>query len=148
MNVIIHPYEGIEIEKKGRIHLGMTREEVRSFFKEKPEEFMKTPDSETVTDAFDNIGIHAYFKQSNELEALEIFPEAKPSLEGRLILDIFYHDLLEWFEIVDSKVDLSDEDGLTSYKYGLAFYAPGASEEDSNYKAESVLIFERGYYDS
>ena len=40
MEIIIHPYQGIEIPGKGRISFGMTRKRVRSFFSEQPKEVL------------------------------------------------------------------------------------------------------------
>ena len=40
MQIIIHPYQGIEIPGKGRILFGMTRQQVRSFFSEEPMEIL------------------------------------------------------------------------------------------------------------
>jgi len=45
----------------------------------------------------------------------------------------------------DSDIEQTD-DSLTSYKLGIGVYAPDA-DENPNLPPESVIAFEKGYYD-
>lgn len=150
MSVIIHPYKGVEIPGKGLIKFGMSRQEVRAFFEEEPEEFFKLEDDPLPTDAYEESGIYAYYKEPDSLEALEIFLEARPILMDKSLLEIPMANLLPWIQSLDQNIEI-DVDGLDSEKLGLSIYAPDYEDEEDNdpeYTAENVLVFEQGYLEA
>lgn len=184
----IEPYLGIIIENKRLIRLGMSRNEVRTLLFEKSKEFFKSSDSKISTQAFDRIGLHAYFKDSNELEAIEIFPNSrqreqtlKPKVDeidyylqsslqlefgetdilksvefsnevdvlfkNKHLFQMTYRELENWFRKLDPDLEIEEIEGFTSYKLGIAAWFPKDEEDKRTKIAESILIFERGYYD-
>jgi hypothetical protein len=58
MEFPINPYVGI-----GVVRFGMSRRQVRKALGGMVKEFKKTPKSESLTDAFDQLGIYVYYKK-------------------------------------------------------------------------------------
>jgi hypothetical protein len=56
-----------------------------------------------------------------------------------------FRELLKIFKKLDKNIELGDS-GSTSYKYGIGLYVPSMEDEDINSPPESVIIFEKGYY--
>jgi hypothetical protein len=72
MEIIIHPYQGIEIPGKGRISFGMTRKRVRSFFSEQPIELLMNETDTIPKDMYYDNSLHLSYTNSELLEFIEI----------------------------------------------------------------------------
>ena len=140
MSLIIKTYEGV-----GDIKFGDSVETVRKILNSRYKSFKKTPMSEFPTDAFEDLGMHIYYKKSGLCEAIEMFEPANPSINHYEIIGEKFNEVMNWISQQDKKIDI-DENGLTSFKLGIGIYAPG-HEEDENAKVEAVIAFETGYYD-
>ncbi|HYO62032.1 MAG TPA: hypothetical protein VER08_00090 [Pyrinomonadaceae bacterium] len=141
MRLEITAYTGV-----GPVKFGMTREEVRLAVGPPVRPFMKTPDDELPTDAFDDLGVHVYYKKPGVCEAVEMGSPAEPTFRGQVLIGRPYSELRRWFESLDESVE-TDDTGLLSYKYGVGLYAP-AAEEEPDEPVEGVIVFERGYYET
>jgi hypothetical protein len=139
MDLTIFPYSGV-----GPIRFGMTVEQVRAVVGFAPVSFMKSPLSEFPTDAFDELGVHVYYKSSGICEAVEMGKPAAPVIEGRLLIGHSFADMLRWFKSKDNTV-VCDETGLKAFQSGIGLYAPFA-EKNPDEPVEGVLVFARGYW--
>jgi hypothetical protein len=127
----------------GCLTFGMTRGSIRKCFDNKFKEFKKTPNSETLTDAF---GLcHVYYKKNDTCEAVEFFGDADVIFNDEQIIGRAYNEIKDWFDKIDELLDINDA-GFTSLKYGIGVFAPFARKEPEE-PVESVIIFEEGYFD-
>jgi hypothetical protein len=124
----------------------MPPEQVRSTLGKDFQTFQKTPAAPMPTDAFDQVGIHVFYKATGHCEAIELFPPADPIFQGKSMIGQPFSAIRDWFQSLDSDLEL-DETGLISKKLGIGLYAPFA-EDAPEEPIESVIIFEEGYYDS
>jgi len=138
LKFIIEPYVGA-----GKILLGMTSKQIQNELVIKPEKFKKFEDDEFDTDDFKYC--HVYYKKPGVCEAIEFFGEAKVIINNETILGKSYTEIKDMFEAIDDSIDF-DATGLTSFKYGVGVYAPFAEDEPDE-PVESVIVFEKGYYD-
>jgi len=142
MEIIIHPYQGIEIPGKGRISFGMTRKRVRSFFQETPEELL-IGDSDIPTDSYYEVRLQFFYKKPDILKSIVIASDLEPILQGKNLLRTPYQKIEAWFKEIDPSLKIEEYEGLTSDKFGIGFWAPDADEDEVDYFAESVYIFEK-----
>jgi hypothetical protein len=140
MNLSIDPYIGV-----GPIKFGMDIEEVRRAIGLSFTTFKKTPEDLIPTDAFDEAGIHVFYKPTGICEAVEMSDPANPVFKGQSFIGKSFSEIREWFRSQDEDID-ADDSGLTSFKYGIGIYAPNAEEQPDD-PVEGVIVFERGYYD-
>lgn len=138
MNLEITSYVGA-----GCLKLGMTRNDIRKCFDSQGKELKKTPFSETLTDDFGYC--HVYYNKEDKCEAIEFFETATIIFKGQLLIGEPYSNIKKTFKVIDKTIKF-DETGFTSIKYGFGVYAPFA-EDEPNESVESVILFERGYYD-
>ncbi|MBB6624506.1 hypothetical protein [Clostridium gasigenes] len=138
MNLEISSYVGA-----GYLKLGKTRNYIRKCFDNKFKEFKKTPISETSTDDFGYC--HVYYTKEDKCEAIEFFEIAKITFNGKSLMGEPYNNIKKFFEVIDNTIDF-DDNGFTSIKYGIGVYAPFAEDEPKE-PVESIIIFEKGYYD-
>lgn len=146
MEIIIHPYQGIEIPGKGRISFGMTRKRVRSFFSEQPKEVLVNETSDMPTDMYNKASLQFSYKLPGLLKSITIAPIQDPIFQGQHLLHTPYHKIEAWFKQLDPNLEIEEYEGLTSYSFGIILWAPDADEQELDYQAESVFIFEREYY--
>ena len=138
--LIIYPYQGV-----GQIRFGMTRAEVRSLLGEPSAIFYKGLNTETSTDAYDNIGVHICYHPSGYCEALEFFEPAQLVLEKKYLFELSFANFRDWLALQDHDLEI-DEEGFTCFKYGISIYAPRWQIEP-NLPAEGILVFQdRDYY--
>ena len=78
MDWVIRSYDGV-----GPVRLGMGFTAVRFALRSRVETFMKTPDSERPTDAFDELGVHVYYDRDGDCEAVELASPATPTFHDR-----------------------------------------------------------------
>ena len=140
MDYTIEPLSGI-----GPLRFGMSRAEVRRAAASPVEEFWKSPDDEAPTDAFDELGFHAYYDRRHRLEAVELFTPAKPSWRGRDLLTLPAGELRELLAAGDPDLE-EEEEGLTAPGLGLGAYAP-EWQYDPRLFPEGIIVFRAGYYD-
>lgn len=138
MEFLIKSYVGV-----GEIRLGMTQKNIQEILNEKPRRFKKFIDDEYETDAYKYF--YVYYKSTGICEAIEFFSPAKVKFNDVFLLELPYKEVKEYFLKIDKDVEI-EEDGLTSYKYGIGIYAPDAVVEPQK-KAEGIIIFEKGYYE-
>jgi hypothetical protein len=135
----IVPYAGI-----GPLRFGATRAEVRETLQVPVETFQKTPSSEALTDAFDDLGIHVYYDSADRCEAVELGgAHAAPSFEHRMLLRMPREEARSWLVERDPELRVSLAD-LTSPTFGFALYTESSEPEA---RVKSVFVFRRGYYD-
>lgn len=137
----IEPYQGI-----AGVRFGMSREQVRHALDSGVRAFKKKATDELDTDAFDELGMHVYYKQPDWCEAIELAAPANPTFRGKALIGQPFSEIRAWFRSIDPQIEV-DETGLTSLKFGLGLYAPFASQSP-NAPIEAVIIFQQGYYDS
>jgi len=140
MELNIIPYQSV-----GPIKLGMTRHEVRSVLNSKVEEFKKGRFSESLTDSFDDLDIHVHYTKNDTCEAVEIFENANPTFENHVLIGSIFNEMKTTFEKYDENLEL-DSTGLTSKKLGIGLYVHDF--EEGNEPVTSVIVFEKGYYQS
>jgi hypothetical protein len=125
---------------------GMDTSQIRQVLGAPSKTFKKAPTSVYPTDAFDNLGVHVFYKEPGVCEAIEMFSPAQPTFQNRQLLGQPFNQLRDWLRSLDSEVEI-DKVGLTSYQFGFGLYAPFAGDEPDGI-VEAVIVFERGYYDS
>lgn len=138
MEFLIKPYVGA-----GKILLGMTSQQIHAVLQIKPDKFKKFEDDEFDTDDFK--WCQVYYKKPGVCEAIEFFENANVIINNKTILGKKYSEIKAIFERMDDSLEF-DAIGLTSLKYGVGVYAPFAEDEPDE-PVESVIVFERGYYD-
>jgi hypothetical protein len=122
----------------------MTREEVQRAMGSTPERFRKTP-SEPESDHFTAAGVLVYYDREGRCEAVEMASPAAPTLNGRPLVGLPYHELLACLGSDDPEL-ATDGAGLVSRRLGVALYAP-AAEKDPEEPVEAAMAFRSGYYD-
>jgi hypothetical protein len=141
MELIIHSYEGVEIPGKGLMRFGMSREEVRGFFEEKPKELHKQQNAKVPTDSFRDSYVLCYYDDGEKLDAVEV---------GYLTKIILHSKNLFLFETIEElKKFLNDlggnlipyANGYDSRSLGISIYSP----DPNQIPVEGVMIFRRGY---
>jgi len=143
MQITIHPYKGIEIEGKGLIEFGMSREEVRKVVSEGFKSFMLGLDDEVPTDTYQEASIRFFYNPETKFfEAVAIEAEHEVIFQDKHIFQEDYKTMRDWFVKEDEKSEVDDDD-FTSYKFGVGV---SAFDEDENLdKVGSILIFNKGY---
>lgn len=140
MNAEIKPLQGLE-----KIKFGTPIDLVREHFAAPYKTFKRTPSAEMPCDFFESLGVFAYYKPSGLLEAIEFVSPATPHYMSASLLELSFDEVKKILLGHDPDLEQSD-DGLTSYKLGIGIYAPDADENPS-FPPESVIAFEKGYYD-
>ncbi len=123
---------------------GMTTETIRRTIGSQFKSFMKGPFAEMPTDAFDDEGIHVFYKPPGICEALEFHPPSNPSFRGHQFLGTPYVQQITFFQSQDPGTVLEDN-GLTSPLFGIDLYAPDY-DIDPDALVKAVLVFEAGYF--
>jgi hypothetical protein len=131
----------------GSIQFGMTRDQIREIIGGEALSYLKAPSySEMLTDAFEENSIQVFYKKPGICEAVEFYKPQNPTLMGQSFIGVPFSQARSWFEEHDSNLEL-EVSGLTSYKLGVGLYAPGYMENISE-PVESLIVFEKGYYES
>lgn len=138
MNFEIKPYIGV-----GCIQLGMKREDVRKCFNNVYRESKKGSSNGNNSDAF--TCCYVYYNKRDICEAIEFFGDARVTMSGILMLGESYSKVKKYIESMDNFISI-DDSGFTSFKYGIGIYAPFAQDEPDE-PVESVIVFQKGYYD-
>jgi hypothetical protein len=137
MDYTIYPYEGV-----GPIRLGMTMQQVHGILGEPERTLVKKGNVGVYTDDYYSLGLHVLYSESGHCNEIALFLPATPNLHSlELLGSQAFNEFYEWFRHRDENLDV-DEDGLTSFLYGVALFAP-----DANEPVKKVHVFERGHYD-
>ncbi len=134
----IESYVGID-----SIKLGMEISDIRQIMKEEPDTSFNK--AEMCTDGFFKNSFQVFYKEPGICEAIEVYSPTDVTFEDKKLLGEPFNKVHQWIEGHDKNIEI-DEAGLTSYKLGIGLYAP-AHMEKSDCPIESVIIFEKGYYD-
>ena len=132
------------LEGAGFIDFGMTSDSVRKKFGVSFKSFKRTKESIYPCDYYENLGVFIYYKEPYVVEAIEFATPAKPTFDGKNLLDMTYEKLKKFLLTYDENLEI-EIDSLTSYKLGIGIYAPNA-EESSKSPIESVIVFDEDYY--
>lgn len=124
------PYESVL-----GLTFGKTRKEIIDILNIEPNNFEKTPGE--IVDDFKFM--HVYYK-NNKSVAYEIFSDIDIVFENINLTNNTIENLTNKFKELDDNLEI-DYYGFTSYKYGFNIY--GESNE-----VESLLVFEKDYYNN
>lgn len=134
----IESYIGVD-----SIKLGMKIADVRQIMGEEPDTSFNK--AEMCTDGYLKNSFQVFYKEPGICEAIEIYSPIDITFKDKKLLGKPFNKIHKWLEQYDENIDV-DDSGLTSYKLGIGLYAP-AHIENSSYPIESVIVFEKGYYD-
>jgi hypothetical protein len=140
MTFDIRPYEGA-----GKLYFGMTSVEVRKVLGEPSNTFFKTSSDTLETERYEHDNLFIYYKEPSNIEAIEFYSPSQVIFDGIKLFELSYEALKTLLLKLDSELEI-EVDGLTSYKLGIGAYAPNA-DEDGSLAVESIIIFEKGYYE-
>ncbi|MFJ1378452.1 hypothetical protein [Capnocytophaga canimorsus] len=143
MRNIIKPFE-----KVGELKFGMDRNSINNRLNTKFEPiFEKTLGGvEFVTDHYDNLGVMlGYFTKDFKLSYVVLSDPCEAIFEGEDLLAKTYSECLEFMKQFDSDIEEEEYVGFTSYKLGIAIYAPN-STDDPDCNIEAVTVGEVGYF--
>jgi hypothetical protein len=135
MEFIIHPYEGVEIPGKGLIRFGMSREEVRGFFEEKPSEFYKMSNDIFPTDAFDKTGVHIYYEAPGTLIGFDFYSPSELKIKGISLLSIPFTQAKELLTQLNEGMLVNSLGSWDAKSLGVSLYE---SLEESEWNTEPV----------
>lgn len=129
MNVSVKPFERI-----GIVPLGIDRSRARELARGNFDAF------ECHIDAFDELGVHCHYDQSDHVEFIEAFDHGDFEIDGVKVLGRLLADVLADLRTRGFRFD----DQLTNAIFpsdGIAFTL------DENGLVEAVAVFREGYYD-
>ena len=136
-------YEIFKYKGFNNVKFGTSRAELHRLLGEPLDSFRKTPFEVFDTDNYDNFFV--YYREPDVVEAFEFFGEIDLLYQGYSLLKTSILELFEVFKKIDDNLEI-DETGFVSYENGVSVYLPGW-EENGDMVPESILIFEKGYYD-
>ena len=153
MKFEIRPYDGV-----GPLTFGMSIRNARAALAQplatlgrgwaKVVSFLKDSRRDGVpTDAIDELGLHLYYRVHAErvvLSAVELFSPAEPEICGVSLFAAPFAHVREQLLAHDPTLQ-AESDGLRSLTLGIALGDRTGGE--LNALADSVLAFERGYWD-
>lgn len=140
MEFRISPYKSV-----GPIELHMSLSEVESALQQKAMIIRQWDGTKLGRAAFPDLGIRLELQADEKCISIELFKPARPVLYDRSLLREPGNQLLEWLKSEDSEFR-TDDVGLNFLTLGVGIYVPDFREEPEKFP-ESVLVFERGYWD-
>jgi hypothetical protein len=130
----IVPYTSV-----GPLKLHMTTEEISAQLGEDPKRLRKHEDDEMLFDHYVKAGILVYYKGDGRSEAIELTDESNPEIEGIHFMNMPSKKAKKILnELDDDIIEISDT--WISKSLGISLYIPYN-------KVETVMIYEKGYYD-
>jgi hypothetical protein len=123
----------------GEIRLGASRADVASLNLGTLRQFKEDPEDTRYAEAYDDIGVHIYYDNTERVEFIETFKPMRPTLEG---LELMGRDIVTVVGLLDKRGH-GVRENVGSYMFdtlGLALYAPSGT-------VEGVALYRRGYYD-
>jgi hypothetical protein len=131
--VKIIPYTSV-----GFLKLQMTSEEISAVLKEEPKRFRKHDDDVSLSDHYKKTGVLVYYNDHGTCNAIELVEGATPEINGIRFLNMPAKKAKKTLKELDPYInDISDT--FISNSLGISLYIPYN-------KVESVLVFEKGYY--
>ena len=125
-------------ESVGPIAFGETRDTIRSVLGSGFRSFRKTQD-ENETDAYDSLGVHIYYDDSNCVEFVELFTPAEPSFESVSLVGQKAEDVVGKLRELGYEGDQDD--------VGYNYDGVGIGLTINGNVVEGVGVFREGYYD-
>lgn len=123
MKFIVHPYMGIEVFSKGLVKFGSHRENVKKYFNEKPEEFLKSKSSSLTTDAFPESSIHVFYDELYGAEAFEFNSNAVLMFQDKNIFAMCdSKEIKSFFAKFGSNAELEDSCTMNFKEFGISIY--------------------------
>lgn len=130
----------------GPIRFGMPIDTVRALVGAHATPFSKSDEGKQ-TDAFDELGLHAFYDRDGCCEAVEFFDwgQIEPALNAMSLLSEPYVELEQRIRELDAGTKLQLA-GLVSLRCGLGIYVD-APTISGDIRARSVIVVKSGYYD-
>ena len=132
MEVIIHPYQGID---DSLLDAGV--DDVRRSI---GGEFRRYKKGVTDADQFLGKYIHAYYDSNGRCKAFEIYRPTEAVLFGFRITGSPFIEVFDWLRSKTNDVELINS-GARSLALGIALFVPNDD------LVEGVLVFRKGYWD-
>ena len=129
----------------GPLLFGMTIDETRQAMRvEHPETVEKGMPGEPPCDLF-NEEIYAYYNKAGRLQAVECWAPVRPTLDGINLLGMSAKEAMTLLSSRDPSLTY-ERGGATARSLGVGLYIPHPGRE-AREPAETVIVFEKGYYD-
>jgi hypothetical protein len=150
---VTHPIEKFDFgewrviaqQSVGPIKFRMSREEVRTVLAQPYTAFRKTPFSEELTDAFDTLDIHVYYREGG-VEAVEFANAAKVKVGGSLLGTKSFAEMeaILWDPVVPN---IATPTSLQSRSFGVDFSIATADDRDRVGAIQHILVAGPGYFE-
>ncbi len=145
MRNIIKPFE-----KVGELKFGMDRNFINtSIFKKNDFDSVQNKNIKygvlSINDYFKNGLVLGYLQTHLSLRYVVLSDPCEAIFEGEDLLAKTYSECLEFMRQFDSDIEEEEYVGFTSYKLGIAIYAPNATD-DPDCNIEAVTVGEVGYF--
>lgn len=135
----------VSYESVGPLRFGMRLHQIEECLGKKADVFRGFGDSKLARALLENTGVFVDFVYPDVSVAYELTLPAKPYFEQHSLLEESADSLFAWLKGFDA--DWQDTvSGPNFFSLGLSIYAPNFDDEP-NSPPESVLVFERGYWD-
>ncbi|GAD06158.1 hypothetical protein HQ45_07970 [Porphyromonas crevioricanis] len=145
MKYDIKPFIGV-----GNLKFGMKRDTINrtilnSLTFDSVENKNVENDELSTNDYFENGLVLGYLNTSFLLKYIVLSDSCEAFFEGVDLLSMSYSESLTYMKKFDSNIKEEEYMGFTTYKYGIAVYAPEGTENPDCY-IEAVTIGEKGYF--
>jgi hypothetical protein len=133
-NLKINPYTSV-----GPLKLQMTSEEISAQLNKEPDRFRKHDDDVSLSDHYKNSGAFVYYNHNGKCNAIELVENSFHEIKGIHFLKMPAGKAKVTLNELDiNLIDISDT--FISNSLGISLNIP-------DNRVESVLVFEKGYYD-
>ena len=122
----------------GDLRFGESRRDIRRRLGGKHQAFEKDI-GENVTDAYDELGLHLYYDNEDNLEYVEAFAPANPTLDGIEMLGRSSGDVVADLAKAGHMCSSMDNVSLNCDSAGIALYVPDGA-------IQAVGAFRKGYF--
>ena len=136
----ISPYVGA-----GKISFGMSPLQVKEILDDTPSSFLKVTSDSTSSEHYERESLFIYYKEPLMVEAIEFYSPANIVFKYKRLLELSYTELKGFLLNLDPELEI-EADSLTSYKLGIGAYTSNA-DEDTSLSVESIIVFEKDYYE-
>lgn len=131
----IKPFEGV-----GYFRFGTSRYEVRKSLDKPIKEFMRNNFAVNSCDIVGDQECFLEYDSNDLLEAVEFTSKREPVFVGKILFDMPYEELLEYFRGMSDKHE-ADDFGVTFFDLGF-----GVSKDQRMGKTQSVIVFSKDYW--
>jgi hypothetical protein len=129
----------------GIVKFGMNPEQVRMIIGSRFKLFKRFAEEPFPSDYFPEEHAFFYYDASGLLEAIEFAPPARPTINGLDLFSLTFGQAVTKLAVLDDTLK-EGVDGAIAHRLGVSIWAPSA-KYDRNAPVESVLAFQKGYYD-